>query len=121
MDMQINWNEAQADAYLDAVAQSLIPGIADEVRAVAEALAPVRRRHGPVPKWAKRGYVGIPGRLKASVMSWDGVDSDGHYWNVGGLWYGRFMDPKARQLHFLRPFLVTALRSTVDGRIYRVG
>lgn len=119
-DVRIEWNDAQADAYLSAVEDYLFPRIADEVRGVAEMLAPVRRRHGPVPPWARRGHVGVRGRLKASVVSWDGRDSDGRYWRVGGLWYGRFMDPKARQLHFLRPFLVTALRSTVDGRVYHL-
>jgi hypothetical protein len=30
------------------------------------------------------------------------------------------MDPKARQLHRLRPFLVTALMTSVTGRTYRL-
>jgi hypothetical protein len=117
----IEWNDGEADMFLTAVEEHLMPRIADEVRAVAQGLAPVRIRHTPVPKWARRGYVGVPGRLKASVVSWDGEDGGGRYWNVGALWYGRFMDPKARQLHRLRPFLRTALMTTVDGRVYHLG
>jgi hypothetical protein len=117
-DVQIDWNDGEADQFLTAVEEFLMPQIADEVRWHAEALAPVRIRRTPIPRWAKRGYVGVPGRLKASVVSWDGMDSGGRYWRVGALWYGRFMDPKARQLHRLRPFLVTALKETVEGRVY---
>jgi hypothetical protein len=120
-DVQIDWNDGEADQFLTAVEEYLMPRIAEEVKVMALGLAPIRRRTTPIPKWAKRGYVGIPGRLKASVVSWDGVDSGGRYWNVGALWYGRFMDPKARQLHYLRPFLVTSLKSVVDGRVWHLG
>jgi hypothetical protein len=120
-DVTVEWNDGEADQFLTAVEEYLMPHIADEVHWRAEALAPVRIRRTPVPKWAKLGYVGVSGRLKASVVVWDGVDSGGRYWNVGALWYGRFMDPKARQLHYLRPFLVTALRETVEGRVYHLG
>jgi len=117
-DIRIEWNDGEADQFLTAVEEFLMPHIADDVHARAEELAPVRVRHTPIPRWAKRGYVGVPGRLKASVVSWDGTDSGGRYWNVGALWYGRFLDPPARQLHYLRPFLVTALMTTVDGSVY---
>lgn len=119
-DVTIEWDGSQADLYLDNVEEFLFPQIAEETRALAESLAPIRIRRTPIPRYAKRGYVGVPGRLKASVVSWDGVDSGGRFWNVGALWYGRFMDPKARQLHYLRPFLVTSLRATVDGRIWHL-
>ena len=118
-DVTLDWNENAEEVFLRTVEDQLFPRIQAEVHALAESIAPVRRRHGPVPPWAKRGHVGVRGRLKASTVSWDGRDELGRYWNVGALWYGRFLDPKARQLHYLRPFLVHALKTTVDGRVYR--
>jgi hypothetical protein len=120
-DVRIEWNDTVTDEYLAMVEDDIIGALATEVHAMAEGIAPVRVRRTPVPRWAKRGYVGVPGKLKASTVQWDGSDADGRYWRIGALWYGRFLDPKARQLHRLFPFLVTALRSTVDGRTFRVG
>lgn len=118
-DVTIDWNEDEEQAFIHTVEDQLFPHIQAEVHALAESIAPVRVRRTAVPKWAKQGRVGVHGRLKASTVQWDGRDSLGRYWNVGALWYGRFLDPKARQLHRLRPFLVFALKETVDGRVYR--
>jgi hypothetical protein len=62
--------------------------------------------------------VGVPGRLKASVDWYVGHDFLGPYADIGSLWYGRFMDPPAKQLHHIVPFLPTALFFVVDGRSY---
>lgn len=117
----VNVDERALDIYLSAVATNLIGDLAQEVADLAHALAPVRTRRTAVPTWARRGYVGVPGRLKASVAMEMGRDNLGIYADVTALWYGRFMDPKASQLHYLRPFLPTALYTTVAGRVYRIG
>lgn len=114
----IQWNQPAIDEYLTVVELEHLPLLADEVASLARTLAPVRLRRTPVPRWAKRGRVGTPGHLKASVVWAVGQDLAGPYADVGSLWYGRFMDPKARQLHFLRPFLPSALEWTIDGRTY---
>jgi hypothetical protein len=50
------------------------------------------------------------------------VDKDytGPYADVAALWYGRFLDPPARQIKRDIPFLPTALMWTVDGRDYHL-
>lgn len=62
----------------------------------------------------------MPGRLKASVRHEFGTDVIGYYGEVHALWYGRFLDPKARQLHRLYPFLPTALYTVVAGRRFEL-
>ena len=119
-DVRIDWHDREAALFLDDIEGYLMPSIAWEVQLMAESIAPVRVRRTGVPRWAKRGYVGRPGRLKASTVWWETHDSYGRVWRVGALWYGRFMDPKARQLHRLRPFLVTSLRTIVDGRVWHL-
>jgi len=106
--------------YLVAASENLLPRIASEVEEVARGLAPVRVRRTPLPKSSKRGSVGLPGKLKASVQSNVDRDFAGPYADVAALWYGRFMDPPARQIKRLIPFLPSALMITVDGRDYRV-
>ena len=116
---EVQWDQRALSLYLVAAEEELLPEIAADVADVARAIAPVRLRHFSVPRWAKHGYVGVPGRLKASV-DWNmGRDFLGPYADVGSLWYGRFMDPPARQLHHLIPFLPSALYFTVDGQNYR--
>jgi hypothetical protein len=117
-DFALDWDERALATYLAGIQEGLLEEIVPQVEQVARDLAPVRTRHTPVPSWAKRGYVGTPGRLKASVHSEYGIDTYGPYGDVVALWYGRFLDPKARQLHRLYPFLPTALYTTVAGRVY---
>lgn len=115
---ELNWDERALASYLLLIQEGLLEEIVPQVEQVARDLAPVRTRHTPVPPWARHGYVGVPGRLKASVHSEFGRDLYGPYGDVVALWYGRFLDPKARQLHRLYPFLPTALYTTVAGRVY---
>jgi hypothetical protein len=117
---EVDWDDAALESFLADVEDYLLPRLAAEVADVARALAPVRVRVTGIPKWAKHGYVGMGGRLKASVQ-WD-IDRDdtGLHADVAALWYGRFLDPKARQLHRLHPFLPTALYAVLDGRTFRL-
>lgn len=116
--MRVDWDDRALELYLTTAEEELLPEIASEVADVARSIAPVRIRHTPIPAWARHGYVGTPGHLKASVMWYMGKDFLGPYADVGSLWYGRFMDPPARQLHHIVPFLPTALYLVVDGRHY---
>jgi len=57
------------------------------------------------------------GDLTRSI-GWDlGHDTIGYYADVSAIWYGRFLDPKARQLHFLRPLLPSSLE-VINGKTY---
>jgi hypothetical protein len=112
----IDWDQRALDRLYADVSADVLPELAHEVEDVARSLAPVRVRRTAVPRYAKHGYVGIPGRLKASVQSEFGEDLFGPYADVAALWYGRFLDPKARQLHRLYPFLPTALFLVVEGK-----
>lgn len=103
--MEVDWDQDATDRYLMAVAEELLPMLADDVAGTARRISP--RSSGP-----------RSGRLRASVTTAEGQDSDGAYADVISLWYGRFMDPKARQLHRLHPFLPTALLTEIDGRTY---
>jgi len=114
----VEWNDRVLVEYLADVEAQLIPELTSEVEDVARSLAPVRVRRTPIPSYARRGYIGTPGRLKASVHSEFGQDHISFYGEVHALWYGRFLDPKARQLHRLYPFLPTALYFVVAGRSY---
>lgn len=117
---ELSWDERALATYLLSVEEGLLHEIVPQVEEVARVLAPVRTRRTAVPPWAKHGYVGVPGRLKASVHSEFDRDVYGPYGDVVALWYGRFLDPKASQLHRLYPFLPTALYETVAGRVYRL-
>lgn len=117
-DVHVTWDQHALSLYLTTVEEIHLPQLAAEVEDLARMLAPVRTRHTAVPRWAKHGYVGSPGRLKASVRSEIGQDFEGVYADIAALWYGRFMDPKARQLHALIPFLPSALEWTLDGRTF---
>jgi len=115
---RLDWDERALATYLLSVQERILEHVVPEVEELARTLAPVRTRQTPVPPWAKRGYVGVPGRLKASVHSDYGHDISGPYGDIVALWYGRFLDPKASQLRRLYPFLPSALYYVVAGRTY---
>ncbi len=118
MAVEVDWDERALNVYLHTIEAEHLPELAHEVEQLARTLAPVRIRRTAIPHWAKHGSIGSPGRLKASVTSGMGEDLIGPYADIGSLWYGRFMDPKAKQLHATIPFLPSALEWTIDGRIY---
>lgn len=114
----ISWDERALAVALFNIEETLIDDLAQQVAEVAAAIAPVRRRVSGVPVWAKHGRPGIPGALKASVGYQVDADSFGPYADIGSLWYGRFLDPPAKQLHHVFPFLPSALYFVVQGRTY---
>lgn len=116
MAIKVDWDARALEFLYADVSAKVLPDLAYEVESVARAIAPVRVRHTGVPRWAKHGYIGVPGRLKASVQTEFGEDILGPYADIAALWYGRFLDPKARQLHRLYPFLPSALYMVVDGK-----
>jgi hypothetical protein len=97
-DAQIRWN-VNALAFADLYAEEhVLPKAAEMVAVQARTIGPIRT-----------------GKLKASV-GWElGSDGEGPFADVYALWYGRFMDPKAKQLKRLHPFLPTSLE-TLNGR-----
>lgn len=104
-ETDVSWDEAALSVYLTEVELALLPDLTSSVEDTARAIAPMSA--GP-----KRG------KLKASVRSDVGQDYLGWYGDVIALWYGRFLDPKARQLRRLYPFLPSALYFTLSGREY---
>jgi hypothetical protein len=108
----IKWNQAAEQAFLAEVAAVILPVVTREVYTIAEAIAPVKAKPA--------SYSGgpLPGKLKASVRWELGSDAAGPYGDVRALWYGRFLDPKARQIRYLHPFLPSALYMGVQGRRY---
>jgi hypothetical protein len=116
--VSIDWDQRALDTLYSDVSALVLPDLASQVEDVARAIAPVRVRHTGIPRWARHGYIGMPGRLKASVQTEFGEDLLGPYADVAALWYGRFLDPKARQLHRLYPFLPSALYMIVEGKTY---
>lgn len=116
--VDINWDERALSVFLADVDLATLEMLVPQVEQVARDIAPIRARRTTVPPWAKRGYVGVPGRLKASVGSEIGHDLLGYYGDVSALWYGRFLDPPARQLHHVVPFLPSALYFVVQGRVF---
>ncbi len=95
----------------------MLPPLAQEVEDVARALAPIRGHHTPRGK-SKRMRGGTGGNLKASVQSSIDHDEQGAYADIAALWYGRFLDPPARQIIRRIPFLPSALEMVIDGRNY---
>lgn len=116
----ITWDYRALDIMVARVSAELLPPLASEVADYARAICPVRVRRTPVPVWAKRGHVGTPGRLKASVQYSVDTDYIGPYADIAALWYGRFLDPPAKQMHRLHPFLPTALITVVSGKEYHL-
>lgn len=98
---RIEWNTNVLAIELLEIEEPLLRELAEEVAGVARSIAPMRR-HG--------------GRLKASVHTNVGEDEFGLYGDVISLWYGRFLDPKARQLHRLYPFLPSSLYFVIAGQ-----
>jgi hypothetical protein len=117
-DVTIIWDHRALDVLFAEVEGPLLEDLTQDVEEIARAIAPVRVRHKAIPRYAKKGYVGVPGHLEASVRSYIGEDYLGPYGDVAAFWYGRFLDPPAKQLHRLHPFLPTALYTAVEGRTY---
>jgi hypothetical protein len=110
-------NEEAVAELVHEVADVVIAELARDVADTARAIAPVRVRHGPIPPWVHHPKHPGGGELKASVTVIEGETDDGMpYADVAALYYGRFLDPKAEQMHRLHPFLPTALYTEVDGR-----
>lgn len=116
--VDINWDERALAVFITSVEESLVPDLAEQVAEVATAIAPVRARHTSIPEWAKRGYVGAPGRLKASIRYEVDRDVYGVFADISSEWYGRFLDPPARQMHRIHPLLPSALYFVLEGRTY---
>jgi hypothetical protein len=115
--IDIEINEPAFDALLRDVSRDLIADLATATADTARGLAPVQHRTDPMVR--HRRPPGHGGTLKASVTTIEGDDDDGTpYADVASMWYGRFLDPRARQLHRLYPFLPSALYDAVDGRTF---
>lgn len=117
----IKWDDRVLAEFLVAADKAVVAELTPQVEALAVALAPVGVRRQPAPEFVHHPTHGHGGHLKASVHSETGTDSEGVYGDVIALWYGRFMDPKARQLHYKRPFLPTALYTVCQGRVLHLG
>jgi hypothetical protein len=102
MTTDFRWLDNEANIFMTGLTERLAEQIASEVETIALAIAPMSR--GP-----KRG------KLKASVGHRIEHDYKGVSGIVYSLWYGRFLDPKARQLRRLYPFLPTALHTVIAG------
>ena len=114
---EITWDYRALDIMVARVSAEILPELASEVADYARAIAPVR-----VPRtFVRRTKApGMPGRMKASVQHSVDTDYIGPYADIAALWYGRFLDPPAKQLHHLYPFLPTALVTVVGGKEYHV-
>jgi hypothetical protein len=102
----LKWNvQALAMGQLIGIGSDLLPQVAQDVADKASAYSFAYRlwRH--------------TGELTRSIGWTVGVDAFGDYADVGSVWYGRFLDPKARQLFSLRPLLPSALE-VINGRTY---
>lgn len=115
-NVDIQWDQHALELYLLNVEENVLRELTEETEVLAREICPVRVRRTAVPRWAKRGYVGMPGRLKNSVGSVVDRDFEGLYGDIYALWYGRFLDPPAKQMHGVHPFLPTALFTVVEGR-----
>jgi hypothetical protein len=100
-DVEIN--EVAMTALLHDIAFVVTSELAEDVANTARTISP-QRPHG--------------GSLRRSVRTIEGSDGGVPYADVVSLWYGRFLDPKARQLRRLHPFLPSALYAVVDGRTF---
>ena len=119
-NLDLIWNQGALDVMYADCSHIVLPVLATETADMARAIAPVRVRRTPIPPWAKQGYIGAPGRLKASVQWEMGHDEEGDYADVAALWYGRFLDPPAKQMHGLIPFLPSALLAVCQGREFHL-
>jgi len=112
---EIDWDERALDLFIVELDHRLLPILAEEVADVARSMAPVRGHHSSPRVRASMRRRGVGGNLKASVQWSVDTDMQGPYADIAALWYGRFLDPPARQLHRLIPFLPTALQTVIDG------
>ena len=103
---RILWdNSALAYAQLQGLGARVLPQVATDVADRAIALS------GDYHLWRHTG------QLTRSI-GWDiGHDSQGYYADVSSTWYGQFLDPKASQLHYLRPLLPSSLE-VINGKTY---
>jgi hypothetical protein len=108
----ITWDPIAEEIAYEAAAAQMLDQASQDVFQVALSIAPV--------KAARSTYSGgpLPGKLKASLYRNMGRDAIGPFADVRALWYGRFLDPKARQLGRLYPFLPSALRLGLAGKRY---
>jgi hypothetical protein len=114
--IDIEPNEAAFEALLHDVSQAVVSDLATATADTARGLAPVQHRTDP--RVRHRRPPGHGGTLKASVSTMEDNEAGEPYADVMSMWYGRFLDPKARQLHRLYPFLPSALYDAVDGRTF---
>jgi hypothetical protein len=112
----VQWDQNALEAFLLDVEEDMLPGLAEEVADLARAYAPVRTRKTAYHGRRRSHQGGAGGALKASVQADTGRDFEGPYADIAALWYGRFLDPKASQLHRLIPLLPTALYEVIDGK-----
>ena len=112
---EIQWDQHALELYFVEIEERMLQPLAQEVEDVARALAPVRGRHTARPINSRRAP-GMGGNLKASVQHSIDHDMEGTYADIAALWYGRFLDPPAKQIKRLIPFLPSALIMVVDGR-----
>jgi hypothetical protein len=120
-NIDVQWDQSALEVWLTSVSEEMLPDMAEEVATAARALAPVRTKKVAYHGRVRSHQGGAGGALKASVVTSTDRDYEGPFADIAALWYGRFLDPKARQLHALRPFLPTALISTLDGRDFYLG
>lgn len=116
----IDWDEQALDLFFVELDHRLLPVLAQEVADMATSLAPVRGQHASQRVRDSMRKRGVGGNLKASVQWSVDEDLQGPYADIAALWYGRFLDPPARQLHRLIPFLPTALETVIDGRTIKL-
>lgn len=112
----IQWDQNALEAWIVSVEEDMLPALAQEVEETARAYAPVRTRKTAYHSRTRAHQGGAGGALKASVQSSVGRDIEGAYADIAALWYGRFLDPRARQLHRLIPLLPSALFDVIDGK-----
>lgn len=104
--VRINWdNSALAYATLQQIGAQALPQVARDVADRAIELS------GDYHLWRHTGDL-------TRSIGWDiSHDALGYYADVSAIWYGRFLDPKASQLHFLRPLLPSSLE-VINGKTY---
>ena len=102
----IHWdNTALAYGQLQGLGAKVLPQVAQDVAPRAIELS------ADYHLWRHTGGL-------TRSIGWDlGHDSLGYYADVSSTWYGRFLDPKASQLHFLRPLLPSSLE-VINGKTY---
>jgi len=103
---RLHWdNSALAYGELQRLGAEVLPQVATDVADRAIELS------GAYHLWRHTGDL-------TRSIGWElGHDTIGYYADVSSVWYGRFLDPKASQLHFLRPLLPSSL-DVVNGKTY---